>query len=158
MESLQARDVLIYYDNDYRLKKFNSKLYVRRNIKSAIRKKDISTIPNMVVAKIDAIVDRIMVVFDVYIPSSQCDFDITILKDDDEVAEKFKEIYGKDCNYIAFYSRTKKMIYLSAKHSRLNVVTHELGHAIAEMHFERKSPSRTLHEVIAQFAEKNIYD
>jgi len=158
MNTLKARDILIHYGDDYDLKKFNSKLYVKRNIKSEIRKHNISTIPNMVVAKINAIIDRVMVVFDVYIPPGQFNFGITILKDDDEVNQKFKEIYNKDVDYIAFYSRKQEMIFLSSRHSKLSVVTHEIGHAIAEMHFRPNSPSRALHEVIAQFAEKNIYD
>ena len=157
MNILQARNIKIYYEDEYCLKKFNSKLYVRRNIKRAIKKQDTSTIKKTVIAKINAIIDKVQIIFDVYIPSNNYHFDITILKDDKTVFKKFKEIYNIDRKYIAFYSRKTKMIYLSAKHSKINVVTHELGHAIAEMHFAYISPSEVLHEVMAQFAEKHIY-
>lgn len=157
METLSSKYITIYYENEYSLKKFNSRVYVKGKIRDLIRKQKIDTIPDMVIAKVDSIIERVMEIIDLY-PFSNLDFGITIFENAKEVSVKFKELYNVDVDYIAFYSRTSKMIYFSAKDSSLRVTSHEIGHGIAEMHFKPNSPSSRLHEVIAQYVETKIYD
>jgi len=157
MNILNTQHTKIHFNDRKDLKTFNRKCYVRRDIKNEIRKRKIDTIEDMAIAKVDVIFEKVMKVLDTY-PFHNLDFNVTILPDDEDVSRKFMEIYGKKVDYIAFYSRRNKMVYFSARHAKLRVVAHEFGHVVAELWFSPTSPSRTVHEIIAQATEKLIYD
>ena len=158
MKTLNTSYIKIYYEDEKSLKKFNRKLYVKGKVRNKLRKMKLENIKEMVIAKIDIIIDRVMEITGLYPYDDLKSFGITILKDRDGVSEKFKKIYKEDADFIAFYSRSKEMIYYSSKHSKARVVSHEIGHAVAELYFSPNSPSRQLHELIAQYAERYIFD
>jgi len=151
---LQSRYATITYNDHKDLKKFNNKLYMGR-LKSMVKKHRPDTIEEEVVAKINVIVEKTMVVLDMYPPG--LNFSIVIEPDEESVQNDFRRLYNIDVTYIAFYSPHKNRVFYSANNGRLRVVTHEIGHVIVENYF-KVSPPQRIHEVLAQYAEKHIND
>ena len=145
--------VITYFDHDD-LRKFNNELYMGR-LKHQIKKSRSDTIEDEVIAKIDFIVEKVMVVLDMF--PQQLKFSIAIHPGEREVQKDFRKIYNVDVNYIAFYSPSVNRVFYSANNAHLRVVTHEIGHVVAENYFKISPPQR-IHEVIAQFAEQHITD
>ncbi len=144
---------ITYYDHDD-LREFNNELYMGR-LKSMVKRQGADTIEEEVVAKINVIVEKTMVVLDMY--PSQLKFSIVIQPDVKAVQRDFQRLYNIDVSYIAFYSPHKNRIFYSADNGRLRVVVHEIGHVVAETYF-KISPPQKIHEVLAQYAEKHIND
>ncbi len=151
---LYSRYATITYFNHDDLREFNHELYMGR-LKSEIRKSSSDTIEQEVVAKINFIVEKVMVVLDMFPPKLK--FSIEIHPGEKGVQKVFRRIYNIDVDYIAFYSPSKNRVFYSADNARLRVVTHEIGHVVAENYFTISPPQR-IHEVMAQFAEKHIMD
>ncbi|MCK5312023.1 MAG: hypothetical protein KAJ62_07935 [Desulfobacteraceae bacterium] len=145
---------VIEYDSQKTLKAFNRELYMGR-FKYNIRRKGNDTIEDEVKNKIDFIVEKVMKVLNMYLPELK--FKIVIHPSKRGVKNDFKRIYNINVNYIAFYSPSRNKIFYSANNAELRVVTHEIGHVVAENYFE-VSPPQNIHEVIAQYAEKHITD
>jgi len=153
-QELNSRYATITYFEQNDLREFNNELYMGR-LKSEIRKARSDTIEDEVVAKINFIVEKVMVVLDMFPP--QLKFSIVIHPDEKKVQQEFRKIYNIDVDYIAFYSPSKNRVFYSADNATLRVVTHEIGHVIAENYFTISPPQR-IHEVMAQFAEKHVTD
>lgn len=146
---------ITYFDKDD-LREFNNELYMGRQLKAKLQKNMGDTIEDDVAAKINLIVEKVMLVLDMYQPDIR--FSIVINTDEISVQEAFRNIYyGVDVDYIAFYSPSKNRVFYSADNSNLRVVAHEIGHVVFENYFSR-SPPRRIHEVIAQFAERHVDD
>jgi predicted metalloprotease len=60
-------------------------------------------------------------------------------------------------NYLAFYSLSKKTIWISVDDANLHVLAHEIGHAVVD-HYFKVRPPYNIHELMAQFVEKHITD
>ncbi len=151
---LQSRYATITYNDHKVLKKFNNELYMGR-LKSMVKKQGADTIEEEVVAKINVIVEKAMVVLDMY--PTGLNFSIVIQPDEESVQNDFQRLYNIDVSYIAFFSPHKNKIFYSANNGRLRVVVHEIGHVVAESYF-KVSPPQKIHEVLAQYAEKHIND
>jgi ribosomal protein L23 len=145
---------VIEYPSKKVLKDFNHELYMGR-FKFNIRRRGNDTIEEEVKNKIDFIIEKVMKVLNMYLPELK--FRIKINQSKRGVRADFKRIYNINVNYIAFYSPSENRIFYSANNAELRVVTHEIGHVIAENYFT-VSPPQNIHEVIAQYAEKHITD
>jgi len=145
---------VVEYPDKKVLKSFNHELYMGR-FKYNLRKKGNDTIEDEVKNKIDFIVEKVMKVLNMYLPELK--FKIRIILSKRGVHDAFKRIYNVEVNYIAFYSPKENTVFYSARNADLRVVTHEIGHVVAE-HYFTVSPPRNIHEVIAQYAEKHITD
>ncbi|MCP4723074.1 MAG: hypothetical protein GY860_26780 [Desulfobacteraceae bacterium] len=152
---LESRYATITYYDQEDLRKFNKKLYMGGRLRSMVKKQGADTIEEEVVAKINVIVEKAMVVLDMY-PAS-LNFSIVIQPDVKAVQKDFRRLYNIDVGYIAFYSPHKNRVFYSANNGRLRVVTHEIGHVVVENYFKISPPQR-IHEVLAQYAEKHIND
>ncbi|MDA3787861.1 MAG: hypothetical protein PF503_05150 [Desulfobacula sp.] len=151
---LKSRYATITYSDHGDLRRFNKELYMGR-LKSMVKRQGADTIEEEVVAKINVIVEKTMVVLDMYPPS--LNFSIVIHPNVKAVKKDFRRLYNVDVDYIAFYSPHKNRVFYSADNGRLRVVVHEIGHVVAENYFKISPPQR-IHEVLAQYAEKHIND
>lgn len=152
---IQSRYAVITYDSPQTLRTFNKKLYVSGGLKSQVQKQGTDTIEDDVKAKINVIVEKVMVVLDMY--PANLKFSIVIHPDKSGVAGSFMQIYKKKVNYIAFFSPSQRTVFFSADNGMLRVVAHEIGHVVAENYFAVSPPPR-IHEVLAQYAEKHVTD
>ena len=151
---LETRYVTIQYPSIGALRKFNKKLHVGR-LGYLLSGRRNETIEDEVRNKIDVIVEKVEAVLDMF--PSDTKFKIVICESMKRVQEEFKRIYGIQVGYIAFYSPVEDTIFFSAKNVTLRIVSHEIGHVVAEKYFV-VSPPVKIHEVLAQYAEMHITD
>lgn len=137
------------------LKEFNEELYLGRRLGYLIKNKDIVTVEDEVRAKLDAIMEKVEVTLDMFPPDLH--ITLVLLPSADDVSEAYQRNYGKKVNHIAYYSLSADTIYISVEDARLEVIAHEMGHAIVDHYFTERPPY-TIHELMAQFAEKHIAD
>lgn len=120
-----------------------------------MRKKNVVTVADEVLAKADIIIEKVQVVLDMF--PDKYHVRLVILPDSSDVAHVFKQRYGKKVNHIAYYSLSEKTIYISADDTNLRVLAHEIGHSVVD-HFFKVRPPYNIHELMAQFAEKHVTD
>ena len=71
--------------------------------------------------------------------------------------EIFRKKYGRDVDYIAFYSPRDKTVYVSVSDVELTVLAHEIGHVIIDFYYGMATPQK-IHEVLAQYVEEHLKD
>ena len=152
-EQFESKYAVIICNDMRALREFNDELYMGR-LSSKVRARG-DRVQDEVIAKIDVIVEKVRDVLDMY--PTPLKFSIEILPSERAVKEAFKDIYRVNVDYIAFYSPRLDRVFYSAGNGRLRVVSHEIGHVVAE-HYFTVSPPQRIHEVLAQFAEKHITD
>lgn len=150
-----SRYVTLSYSGRELLKEFNNNLRLNRKLSSYIRKKNVVTVADEVMAKVDIIVEKVQVVLDMF--PDKYHIHLVLLQDSGDVARVYKERYGKNVNHIAYYSLSEKTVYISVDDTRLRVLAHEIGHSVVDHYFEVRPPYN-IHELMAQFAEKHVTD
>ena len=150
---LETKYATVIYKNEAQLRTFNQKLDIGKL--SFYIRDTTETVHDEIKQKVDVIIMRVQTVLDM--KPEKLHFEIQILDSHREVCTSYKKLYDTDPGFIAFYSVGKNTVYLSLENTRLNVITHEFGHAVIENYFE-VSPPRRIHEVLAQFAESHILD
>lgn len=153
---VKSRYVTLQYSNKRLLREFNNKLIIGRKLTAMMRKKNVETVEDGVLAKVDVIAEKVQVVLDMF--PDKIHFTLVLLSDDDDVAKKYTQKYGKHLANIAYYSLSEKTIYISVDDTNLRVLAHEIGHAVTDQYFNVKRPPYKMHELMAQFAEKHVTD
>ena len=151
---LETRYATIQYPDIGALRKFNKKLHMG-SLGYLLSGKRNETIEDEVRNKVDVIVEKVQSVLDMFPRSMK--FKIVICESTKRVQEEFKRIYGIKVDYLAFFSPVEDTVFYSAKNVTLRVVSHEIGHVVAEKYFV-VSPPVKIHEVLAQYAEMHITD
>jgi len=152
---IKSRYVTLHYTTKHLLNDFNDQIRLGRKLNFIVRKKNIITVEDEVLAKIDTIIEKAEVILDMF-PDNML-IHIVLLKTSSGVNRIYKQKYGKKANHIAYYSLTEDTIYISVKNARLRVLAHEIGHAIVD-HYFKVRPPYNIHELMAQFTEKHISD
>ena len=152
--TIETEYTTITYFDPKALRDFNSKLYMG-NLSYLLKGKKSETIQDEVKNKIDLIIEKVETVLDMYPPRLR--FQIVIHRSTKGVQNSYKTLYNREVNYIAFYSPGKNTVFYSADNAKLRVVTHEIGHVVAENYFDISPPPK-IHEVLAQYAEMHIND
>ena len=152
---LQTRYATIHYESEKQLHELNRQLRLRGNLAYLLDRREVITVQDEVVAKIDIIMDKVQIVLEMF--PEKLTFKLLLFSTaKDAQAELFKR-YQKKVNFISFYSRRENTLYLSAQHSELKVIAHELGHVVVEHYFDKSTPAK-IHEVMAQYAVRHITD
>jgi len=151
----KSRYVTLQYDGKRLLREFNDKLIMGRKLSAMMRKKNVETVEDEVLAKVDLIVEKTQVVLDMF--PEKIHITLVLLTDVYAVGDMYMQKYGKRQKNIAYYSLSEKTIYISVDDTNLRVIAHEMGHAVADQYFEVRPPYK-IHELMAQFAEKHITD
>lgn len=151
---IQTRYATIEYDSAGALRKFNKKLKMG-SLGYLLSGRKSETVEDEVRNKIDVIVEKVETVLDMY--PDDMKFKIVIRESTRGVQKEFERIYHIKVDYLAFYSPVEDTAFYSAKNITLRVVSHEIGHVVAEKYFV-VSPPVKIHEVLAQYAEMHITD
>ena len=154
-EEAKGRYVTLQYDGKRLLREFNDKLIIGRKLSAMMRKENVETVEDEVLAKVDLVIEKTQVVLDMF--PDKFHLTLVLLSDDGDVADMYQQKYGKRQKNIAYYSLSEKTIYISVDDTNLRVLAHEVGHAVADFYFEVRPPYK-IHELMAQFAEKHITD
>ncbi|MFH0726905.1 MAG: hypothetical protein V2B19_11245 [Pseudomonadota bacterium] len=153
-DEIKTRYTTITYDSIDVLRKFNRELFMGK-LKYQMPSGESDTIEDEVKDKIDLIVEKVQTVLDMF--PGRINFSIVIHSSTAGVQKDFQRIYNKEVDYIAFFSPKENTVFYSANNGTLRVVTHEIGHVVAE-HYFTVSPPPKIHEVLAQYAETHITD
>ena len=151
----KSRYATLHYSTKRLLSDFNDQIRVGRKLNYIVRKKNIVTVEDEVLAKIDTIIEKAEVILDMF--PNNLHIHIVLLKNSREVSRIYKQKYGKKVNHIAYYSLSEDTIYISVNNANLRVLAHEVGHAIVD-HYFKVRPPYNIHELMAQFTEKHITD
>ena len=152
----KGRYVTLQYDNKRLLREFNEKLILGRKLSSIMRKKKVTTVLEEVLAKVDLIIEKVEVVLDMF--PDKLHITLILLPDEDDLGNIYKKNYGEYKEHIAYYSLSRKTIYISVDDTNLRVLAHEVGHAVSDHYFNVKRPPSKIHELMAQFAERHVTD
>lgn len=151
----QSRYVTLAYADNKVIREFNDNLRINRKLSHSMRKKNVVSVADEVLAKVDIIIEKVQVVLDMF--PNQYHINLVVVEDSGDVARIFKRKYGKKVNHIAYYSLSEKTIYISADDASLRVFAHEVGHSVVDFYFKVRPPYN-IHELMAQFAEKHVTD
>ncbi len=154
-KEVKSRYATLIYSSQKLLTDFNEAIELGRKLNQYARKTNIVTAEDEVLAKIDTIIEKAETILEMF--PDRLLIKIVLLGQSADVARVYKEKYGKNVNYVAFYSLSEDTIYISVDDARLVVLAHELGHAIVD-HYFKVRPPYNVHELMAQFVEKHIND
>jgi hypothetical protein len=149
---LKSRYTTIMYSNEDQVRRFNNEVSLG-SLSYLLRNRGSVTTGDEVKNKVDVIIERVESVLEMYPKALQ--FHIVLLPSDSEVQAIFRKIYGKDADYIAFYSPKDKTVYLSVKDIEVTVLAHEFGHMIIDFYYDIAT-SEKIHEVLAQYVEEHL--
>jgi hypothetical protein len=151
---LKTQYATVAYDKEEQLRKFNRGVSLG-SLSYLIRNKRSITSDDEVRNKVDALVERVEAVLDMF--PRDLKFRIVLLSTDTEVQRVYKNKYGGAVDYISFYSPRDKTMYISVDDIRIGVLAHEITHVILDFYFG-VSPPVKIHEVLAQFVETHLKD
>ncbi|NWF76751.1 MAG: hypothetical protein HXY53_09345 [Nitrospirae bacterium] len=149
---LKTKYALVTYDNETVLKKFNKEVKLG-SLSYLLKNKHSLSIEDEVKNKIDVIVERVQTILEMF--SKDLTFNMVFMASEKDVQNIFKNKYGKDVDYIAFYSPKDKTIYLSIRDIELGVLAHEIAHVVIDHYYGISTPSK-IHEVLAQYVETHL--
>lgn len=144
----------ITYGNDELLQTFNNSLFISR-FKYLMNEKRPMTLDEEVAGKIDLITLKVEQILEMFPPNLR--YSITLCEDMNQVKTMLVSLHKREWKRPGFYSPVNDTVYLSAKHAKITVVAHEVGHVVVEKYFKVRPPVK-IHEMLAQFVEKNITD
>ena len=153
--AIKSRYVTLKYPNQQVLKEFNDNLRLPRSLSQRIKRRNVVTVEDQVISKIDFIVEKVEIVLDMF--PDNLKFNLVLLPTRKDVAQVFYQNYGKKVNHIAYYSLSQKTIYISVDDTKLRVIAHEIGHMVVDHFFDVRPPYK-VHELMAQYAELHVTD
>jgi hypothetical protein len=151
---LKSRYTTIMYSNEAQVRRFNSEVSLG-SLSYLMRNRVSITTGDEVKNKVDVVIERVESILEMY--PRELKFQIILLSSDNEVQELFRKKYGRNVDYIAFYSPRDKTVYVSVKDIELTVLAHEIGHVIIDFYYGIATPQK-LHEVLAQYIEEHLKD
>ncbi len=152
---LKTSKATIIYDSPEDLEEFNYNIYMSRGLGNQLKSRRAVTMEDEVIAKVDILVDKVGSVLDMY--PKNLKFTLRLFADTRGVQDLYMKNYGRKVNYIAFYSISRKTMYVAVNKVNLRVFAHETGHVVVDHYFKVRPPYK-IHEVMAQYAEKHISD
>ena len=134
----KSRYATVSFANNEVLREFDDNLRVSKKLRYSMRKKNVVTMADEVLAKVDIIIEKVQVVLDMF--PNNYHIHLVVVPDSSDVARIYKQKYGKRVNHIAYYSLSEKTIYISADDASLRVLAHEVGHSVVDHYFQVRPP------------------
>ncbi len=148
-----SRYFTLIYTSQHQLIEFNDKIGLESKVRAHRDQKKGVTLEDEVILKLDTIMEKAEIALDMF--PDGLHVRVILLETADILTQEFNVKYGKNVEYIAYYSPAEDTIYLAVSEASLTVIVHEIGHAIVERYFEVRPPYK-IHELLAQFVEKQI--
>ena len=152
---LETRYAKVVYADEELLHTFNDEVFLGGGLFFFGRRPQQMTIQDEVRNKLNNVVEKVMAVLEMF--PKKIRFTLVLLPTARDVQRLYRENYGKEVDFIAFYSPQHKTMYLSMADVELKVIAHEIGHVVVD-HFFDVPPPVKIHELLAQFAETHITD
>lgn len=154
-DEMESRYAKVVYADEALIRSFNEEIVLSGGLFSLGRRPQQLTVQDELRNKLNNLVEKVMAVLEMY--PKRLHFTLVLLPNSGEVQRVYRENFGKEVNYIAFYSPKQKTMYLSVRDVELRVIAHEIGHVVVDHYFDVPPPVK-IHEVLAQFAETHISD
>jgi len=152
-----SRYVTLQYHGDTALLyDFNEKVILPRQLRYYLDESTGASVKDDVLAKLDIITEQVETVLDMF--PTIFHINIVLLPTADNIVAIYKQKYGKDINIISYYSLKEKTIYVSVDDVSLQIISHEIAHAIIDHYFDVRPPPYTMHELMAKYAEQHVTD
>ena len=151
---LKTQYTSIVYEDDALLRDFNHAISLG-SLSYLLLGRKILTVDDEIRNKIDVLVERIESVLEM--KPVELKFRIELLATDGDVRKIYRAKYGSNSDFIAFYSKRDKTVYLSVDNIRLGILAHEMAHVVIDRYFGVTPPVK-VHEVLAQFVEEHLKD
>lgn len=151
---IKSRYTTIIYSNESQLRKFNKEVSLG-SLSYLMRNKTSIGFEDEIKNKLDVLIEKVESILEMY--PREFKISIMLLDSDKEVQVIYQRKYGKNVDFIAFYSPRDKTIYLSLKDVELAVLAHELAHAVIDHYYGITTPAK-IHEVLAQYVETHLFD
>ncbi len=82
---------------------------------------------------------------------------VVVFRTDEQLKNKWKDLYGMACPYKAFYRFETNTVYLSRENLRSGIIAHELAHAVMANRFNGvPEDEKGKRERIARWVEEQI--
>jgi hypothetical protein len=150
----KSRFSTIIYESEDLLKKFNREVSLGR-LSYLLGSRKSLTIEEEVRNKIDVVVERVRTILEMY--PKELHFTIVLLPSAGEVRKTFRNKFGRNTDFIAFYSPRDKIIFISVKDVDLGILAHEIAHVVIDEYYGIATPAK-IHEVLAQYVETHLKD
>lgn len=151
---LESRYATIIYDNDDLLREFNSGVRLG-SLSYLMGRKGNMTVADEVRNKIDVIVEKVQLVLEMYPKTFK--YKVMLVASAKEVRRVYRSKYGRDVDFISFYSPGERSVYISTDDVNLRIFGHETAHAVIDQYF-KVSPAVKIHEMLAKYAEAHLED
>jgi len=152
---LHSQFAVVLYDDPTLLRDFNDNLQVGRQLGYLLQMRRIQTREDELRAKMDIVIGKAQDVLDMR--PQKLRFNIQLFPDEAGVRAEYFRNYNQKVDYLAYYSLSRKTMYLSVNRVNLRVFAHEVGHVIVD-HFFPVRPPYKIHELMAQYVETHITD
>jgi len=151
-----SRYVTLEYHGDARLlNDFNRQVILTRELRYYLNWDDTGTVRSEVEAKLDIIVEKVETILEMF--PNNLFINIVLLPTAENVAAIYQQKYGKTIDLISYYSLKDNTIYVSVEDVSLQIISHEIAHAIIDHYFD-VLPPYTMHELMARYAELHVTD
>ncbi|MFC1523444.1 hypothetical protein ACFL6N_01510 [Thermodesulfobacteriota bacterium] len=147
-----SRFAVLEYSQREQVRRFNQMIDLG-NLKYRLKDRRAVTVSDDIGNKVDIIVQKVQEILEMF--PEPLHFRIVLLDSKSQVREVYRKKFSDDAEYIAFYSPRDKTIFTSVEDINLAVLTHEVAHVILA-HYFLVAPSEKIHEVLAQYVERNI--
>ncbi len=104
---------------------------------------------------LDTTVEKIETVLHLF--PEELRFSIVLEPSADDVRRIYRNRYGGEVRYVAFYAPDEKTIFISVADARRGILVHEITHAILDQYFV-VAPSTVIQEILAEFVELHMDD
>ena len=151
---LKSRYAAVVYSNDDQLRRFDREISLG-SLSYLLGDRKSVTVNDEVKNKLDVLIERVESILSMY--PKEVRFTLRLLPSDEEVQRVFKNKYGKEVDYISFYSPGEKTIYVSVKDIDAGILAHEIAHLIIDLYYGTGTPQK-IHEVLAQYVESHLKD
>jgi len=151
---LNSRYTTIIYSNESQLRRFNKEIKMG-SLSYLMRNKVSISFEDEIKNKMDVLIEKVESILEMY--PREIRISIILLDSDKEVQGIYHKKYGRNVDFIAFYSPKDKTIYLSINDVELAVLAHELAHAVIDHYYGITTPTK-IHEVLAQYVESHLFD
>lgn len=149
---VKTRYATIVYNNEKYLTEFNDQVSLG-SLSYLMGSRGSLTAAEEAGNKLDAIVDRVEAVLDMFPRSLK--FKMVLLPSSTDVQKVYRQKYGRSPDYIAFYSPRDNTVFVSLADVRVGVLAHELTHVILVNYFGVSPPDK-VQEVLAEFVETHF--
>ncbi len=143
---------VIKYTDEAQLKTFNKKVG-SSGFGFGFGRKNTGTPEATARKQVNQLIGRVQEILDMR--PKKLRFTITILDTPQQVQAVYQQRYGRKVDFIAFYSPGDETVYFSLKKLRRTVFAHEIAHAVIDRYFEKAPPTK-IHELLAQYVEKQL--